>query len=113
MVLLINWVINALIIISLAYILPAVTVENFFVALVVAIVVGLLNAILRPILLLLTLPINILTLGLFTLVINAGIILLAEYLIPGFSVGGFWWALLFGLILSLANFLFANQKARM
>jgi len=62
-----------------------------------------LTIVVRPILVILTLPINILTLGLFTLVINAGIILLTSTLVEGFLVSSFWWALLFSLILALVN----------
>lgn len=65
---------------------------------------GLINAIIRPILILLTLPLNILTLGLFTLVINALLIMLAAAIVPGFTVQGFWWALLFGLVLAVINY---------
>ncbi len=86
-----------------AYLLPGIVVESFFVALVVAVVLGFLNMVVKPILVILTLPINILTLGLFTLVINAGLILLTSTLVEGFLVSSFWWALLFSLILSLVN----------
>ena len=72
-------------------------------ALLVAAVLGLLNALLKPILVLLTLPVTILTLGLFLLVINAGIVLIAAKLIDGFQVDSFWWALGFSLLLSLVQ----------
>lgn len=84
-----------------AYILPGVTVSGFLTALIVALVLGLINAVIKPILLILTLPINILTLGLFTFVINAAIILLVSAIVPGFRVDGFWWALLFSIVLSI------------
>jgi len=99
----INWVISTLTVLVAAYLLPGVTVEGFFAAFVAAVVLGLVNAILKPILVLLTLPINIMSLGLFTLVINAGLVMLAAFLVPGFAVAGFWWALLFGVILSLVS----------
>jgi len=86
-----------------AYLLPGVALKGFFAALVVALVLGFFNTVLKPILVILTLPINILTLGLFTLVINAALILLASRVVDGFTVSGFWWALLFSLILSLVN----------
>lgn len=98
-----RWIINAIAIILAAYLLPGVTISGFGGALILAIVLGLINALIRPILLLLTLPINVLTLGLFTLVINALLILLADGISPGFEVDGFWWALLFSLVLSLIN----------
>lgn len=108
---LINWLIYSLAILVAAYLLPGVDVANFFVALVLAVVLGLINAIIKPILLLITLPINILTLGLFTLVINAAMIMLADYLVPGFTVANFWWALLFSLVLSLINWLLHSMTA--
>lgn len=100
---LINWIVSALAILAAAYLLPGVHVTSLVSALVAAVVLGIINAVLKPILLILTLPINILTLGLFTFVINALIILLAANLVPGFSVDGFWWALIFSVVLSLIN----------
>jgi putative membrane protein len=83
--------------------LPGVIVEGFISALVLAVVLGAINMFLKPILVLLTLPINILTLGLFSLVINALLIMLASAIVPGFSVSGFWWALAFSLVLSIVT----------
>ncbi|MBN1584917.1 phage holin family protein [Candidatus Uhrbacteria bacterium] len=103
MPILINWLVSALAIFAAAYLLPQVSVDSFWTALVLAVVLGLINAILKPILLILTLPVNILTLGLFTFVINGLLIMLASGLTPGFSVGSFWWAMLFSLVLSLIN----------
>src|SRR5258708_22122702 len=103
MSLLINWIVSALAILASAYLLPGVHVARFTAALVAAVVLGIINAVLKPILLILTLPINILTLGLFTLVINAVVILLAANLVPGFNVDGFWWALIFSVVLSIIN----------
>ncbi len=100
---LISWIISALVIFSIAYVLPGVHVASFTTALVVALILGIVNAFLKPVLIILTLPINILTLGLFTLVINAVLILLVSSLVPGFIVDGFLWALVFGIILSIAN----------
>jgi len=108
--LLINWVIDAGLIFAMAYIIPGVGVDTFWVALFVAVVIGLLNALLKPFLILLTLPINLLTLGLFTLVINAAIVMLADYIILGFSIASFWWAILFALVLSIANGLVGQYK---
>ncbi|MBP9700111.1 phage holin family protein [Candidatus Woesebacteria bacterium] len=84
-----------------AYILPGVFLENYWAALLVAIVLGIVNATIKPLLFLLTLPITLVTLGLFTFILNAIIILLVDALIPGFAVGGFLNALLFSLLLSL------------
>lgn len=103
MSILINWVISAFAILVAAYILPGVTVSSFTSALVAAVVLGIINAVIKPILVILTLPINVLTLGLFTFVINALLIILVANLVPGFKVAGFWWALLFSIVLSLIN----------
>jgi putative membrane protein len=105
-----NWIIrfllNGLAIVLTAYLLPNVEVNDYGTALIVALVLSVANVIVKPVLIVLTIPITILTLGLFLLVINAIIILLADYLVSGFYVGGFWWALLFSLILSVFNSLF-------
>ncbi len=92
---LLSWLIYALAILLTAYLLPGVTLAGFGTALIAALVLGLVNAVLKPILILLTLPINILTLGLFTLVINTLMVLLASSVVKGFDVRNFWWALLF------------------
>jgi len=99
--LIIRLLLTAVAVIILSKILPGVEVVNFTSAIIVAVVLALLNAILKPILVILTLPITIVTLGLFLLVINAGIILLADELLGGFAVNGFWIALLFSLLLSV------------
>lgn len=88
-----------------AYLLPGVTVLSFFAAFVTAVVLGIINAFIKPVLIILTLPLNVLTLGLFTFIINALLIMLTGIIVPGFEVTSFWWALLFGLILSLVNFM--------
>jgi len=97
---LIKILLTAIGVLIIAYILPGVEVENYTTAIWVAFVVGLLFAILKPILIVLTLPATILTLGLFLFVINAALILLANSWIDGFSVSGFWTALLFSILLS-------------
>ncbi|NCN06240.1 MAG: phage holin family protein [Candidatus Pacebacteria bacterium] len=99
----ISILINAFAVFASATIIPGVKVDSFLTSAVVAIVLGLLNAFVKPILLLLALPINVLTLGLFTLVINVVIIYIVDALIPGFSVNGFLSALLFGLLLSVVS----------
>lgn len=101
----ISWLLSAAVIGITAYLLPGVSVGNYLNALLIALVLGLLNAFIRPLLLLLTLPINILTLGLFTLVINAVIILLSAAIIPNFKVNSFWDALVFGIVLTILNYL--------
>ena len=92
---------SALAVLGIAYILPGVQVDDYVTAIWVAFVVGILFSILKPILVVLTLPATILTLGLFLFVINAALILLANSWIDGFSVAGFWTALLFSILLSL------------
>lgn len=108
MSILINWLVSAIAIIISAYIIPGIRVPNFTTALITALVLGILNAVIKPLLLLLTLPVNILTLGLFTLVINAVIILLVASLVPEFQVDGFLAALLFAVVLSVINSLLIN-----
>lgn len=98
---LLQWLVSGLAVLITAYLLPGVRVTGFFAALVTALILGLINAFIRPLLILLTLPLNILTLGLFILVINALLIMLAAAIVPGFSVQGFWWALLFGVVLAV------------
>lgn len=100
-----HWLISAAAIGIAAYIVPGVTIEPIS-ALIAAVVLGALNLFIRPIVVVLTLPINILTLGLFSLVINASLVLLATYLVPGFAVAGFWTAVLFALALSIVNWVF-------
>ena len=84
-----------------SYILPGVSVSGFWAALMTALVLGVINVVIKPILLFLTLPINILTLGVFTFVINALLILLVSVIVPGFSVVSFWWALLFSIVITI------------
>lgn len=104
----INWIISAAAIMVAAYVLPGVEVSGLVAALVLAVVLGAINAFLKPLLIILTLPINVLTLGLFTLVINAGLVMLAAMIVPGFAVSSFWWALLFAIVLSLVTWVFAS-----
>jgi putative membrane protein len=107
--LLIRILASAVAVIITAYILPGVHVSSFITAVIVAAVLAFFNAILKPVLVILTIPITLVTLGLFLLVINALLIELAAYTVTGFDVDGFWWALLFSLILSVLNSLF-NTK---
>lgn len=92
---------SAVAVVVLAKFLPGVGVDGYTSALIVAVVLSLLNLLVRPLLVLFTLPVTILTLGLFLLVINASIILLADYFIDGFWVDNMFWALIFSLLLSL------------
>ena len=103
MKIIIHWIVSALAILVTAYLLPGVSVDGLLAALILAVVLGAINTFLRPVLILLTLPLSIMTLGLFVLVINALLIMLAGSIVPGFAVGSFWWALLFGIVLALVN----------
>lgn len=92
-----------MVILAASYLLPGVHVESFTSALVTALVLGIINAFIKPILLILTLPITLITLGLFTLVINALLIMLTANIVPGFGVDGFLWALILGIFLAIVN----------
>jgi putative membrane protein len=97
------WIVNALALLALPYVVPTIQVAGFGTALLVAVVLGLINALLRPLLVLLTLPVTLLTLGLFIFVINALLFLLTGSLIDGFQVGGFWSALFGSIAYSLIS----------
>lgn len=107
---LINWMVSGMAIVITAYLLPGVRLSGLFAALVTALVLGFINAFIKPVLTLLTLPLTVLTLGLFTLVINALLIMLTSKIVPGFQVHGFWWALAFSLVLAVVNFALGGLK---
>ena len=100
---LIKILVNGLAVFATAYILPGVHVENFVTAIIVGVVLGIINAFVKPILVVLTLPITIVTLGLFYLVLNALLILLVSQIVSGFTIDNFWWALLFGFVMSVVS----------
>ena len=100
-----HWLISAAAIGIAAYIVPGVTIDPIS-ALIAAVVLGALNLFIRPIIVILTLPINVVTLGFFSLVINASLVLLATYIVPGFTVASFWTAVLFAIVLSIVNWVF-------
>ena len=107
-----HWLVSALAIVLTSYLLPGATV-TLVGALVLAVVLALINAYLKPLILALTLPINLVTLGLFSLVINAVLVLLAARIVPGFELAGFWSALWFSIVLSLVNtFFFWGTESR-
>ncbi len=87
----------------LANILPGIEINNIFTAIMVAVMLAILDATVKPLLIVLTFPVTILTLGMFLFVINACLILSAEYFIDGFSIDGFWYAVLFSVLLSFFN----------
>ncbi|MFT4103160.1 MAG: phage holin family protein [Burkholderiaceae bacterium] len=100
---LLGWAINALCLLALPYLMSAVTLSSFGTALIVALVLGLLNVFIRPVLVILTLPINLLTLGLFTLVINGLLFWVTSRLVDGFTIASFGWAIIAALVYSLIS----------
>ena len=105
----IHWLVTAIAILLAAYLIPGVDV-TILGAVVLAVVLALINIFVKPVITLLTLPINIVTLGLFSLVINALLIMLAGAIVPGFAVDGFWPAFFFAILLSLITALFGTMK---
>jgi putative membrane protein len=103
-------IVTSIVAFGLSYILSGVQIDTFTTAIVLAIVLAILNAIVKPILVFITFPITVVTLGLFLFVINALIILLADKFIRGFNVDGFWWALLFSLLLSIVTSVLYKEK---
>lgn len=95
--------INSIVIFLGAYILEGVKIKNFWTAIGVAIVLGLINMFIKPLILILTLPLTVLTLGLFVLVINAWILMLIDKMIDGLTIKGFWWAVIYSIIISVLN----------
>jgi len=105
MQLLLRWLLNALALIAVANIVPGIHVDTFYHALIAALILGLVNALVRPILILLTLPVTILTLGVFVLVINALMILLVSTIVQGFTVTSFSSAFLGAIVLWMISML--------
>lgn len=98
-----KWLALALAIMFVGWVIPGITISNFVSALIAAVVIALVNIFIKPILVFLTLPINILTLGLFILVINALLFMFVAYLVPGIEIDGFWSAFLGALILTILS----------
>jgi putative membrane protein len=105
---LLRWFLSAVTLLLVGYLVPGVHVTGIWAALIAALVLGILNVLIKPLLILLTLPITILTLGLFTLIINAGIFLLASTIVKGFSVDSFGAASIGSLLLWLINWSMSN-----
>ncbi len=95
--------INSLVLFFGALLLDGVKIKNYFTALGVAILLGLINMFIKPIIVLLTLPLTILTLGLFILVINAWILMIIDKFVDGFTIKGFWWAVIYSIFISILN----------
>lgn len=115
MKLLLIWFLNALALLTVAYVLPGIHVDGFAAALVAALILGLINTLLRPLLILLTLPVTVVTLGLFILVINGLLFWFAGSVLKGFEVSGFWvgvlGALLYGIFSSVLTMIVFQQKS--
>ena len=102
---LMKWLINAISLVVVVHVVSGIRTDRWETTVVAALVLGLLNAFLRPLLMLLALPVNLLTLGLFTFVVNGFIFYLAAWLVSGFMVAGFWSAFLGALVFSIISFL--------
>jgi len=100
----IHFLVSAIAILISAYLLPGVYVNGLITAFILAVILGVVNTFVRPVLVLLTLPLTVVTFGLFILVINALLIMFASYIVPGFTVAGFWYAFLFGIVLAAVNY---------
>ena len=105
------WILNAVALLIVAYILPGIAVSSFGSALIAALVLGLLNTLVKPVLVLLSLPITIVTLGLFLLILNGLLFWFAGSVLTGFTVNGFWWAMLGALIYSIVSGLLTGLLA--
>ncbi len=105
---LVKILLSSIAVIIASYLLPGVYVDDFITAVIIAVLLSLLNATVKPLLIILTIPITLFTFGLFLLVINALIILMASAIVPGFVVDNFWWALIFSFVLSIINALLTD-----
>lgn len=110
--LLLVWLINAVALIAVAYLMPSIAVSSFGAALVAALVLGLVNAVVRPVLILLTLPVTVLTLGLFIFVLNGLLFWAVGSWLEGFSVGGFWAGVLGAILFSIVSWLLSALVLR-
>jgi len=100
---LVNLLINTISIFAVSYILSGIQIDSFITALIVAVVMAVLNVTLKPLLILITIPLTVITFGLFLLVVNVLVLYAADFLIDGFHIAGFWWALAFSILVSLVN----------
>jgi putative membrane protein len=103
--LLVVWLLNTLALLAVAYLMPSVRIDSFATALIGALLLGLANAVVRPILVILTLPVTILTLGLFLFVVNGAVFLGVSRLVSGFEVAGWWSAIFAAILYSIISFL--------
>lgn len=110
MLLIVRWILFALALLFIAWLVPGITIESFQAALFAAFIVGLVNIFIRPLFVLLTLPITVLTLGLFIFIINAILFGLVAYLVPGFEVDGFFSAFFGSILLSIISLAINNME---
>ena len=103
MIILINLLLSGIAVGIASYLIPGVTVDGYMTAIIVAVVLAIVNSTIGPLLKLLTLPLNILTLGLMSLVINVLMVMLVANIVPGFQIGGFWTAAIFAVVLALVS----------
>ncbi len=108
MKLLLRWILNAALLLAIARFLEGITLSGFYAALITALILGLINAVIKPLLVLLTLPVNILTLGLFTLVINGFLFWLTGTIVQGFEVTWFWPAFWGALLMTIGSWIIAS-----
>lgn len=107
-----NLIINTLSIFAVSYILTGIEIDSLTTALIVAIIMAVLNVTLKPLLVIITIPLTVITFGLFLLVVNVLVLYAADYLIDGMHIAGFWWALAFSLLVSLVNsILMGSEKS--
>lgn len=109
---LLSILINTLAVLVTGYVLNGIHIQSFWTAVVVAIVLGIVNAFIRPVIFILTLPINILTLGLFSFIIMGALVYLVSYIVPGFTVDNFWWAIAFGIVVAIVNWFFSSLSSK-
>ena len=102
--------VNTISIFAVSYILSGIQIDSFVTALILAVVMAVLNVTLKPFLVLITIPLTIITFGLFLLVVNVLVLYAAEFLIDGFHIAGFWWALAFSLLVSFVNSLLFGPR---
>ena len=110
--LLLVWLLNTLALVAVAYLMPSVSISSFGAALIAAALLGLVNTIIRPILVLLTLPVTVLTLGLFIFVINGLLFWAVASMLQGFDVAGFWSAVIAAIVYSLISWLLSALVLR-
>ena len=111
--LLLIWLVNALSLLAVAYVLPSVTVDSFYAAVITALLLAIVNTVIRPLLVIITLPINILTLGLFTLVINGLMFWFAGSILRGFMVDSFWSGVLGAVLYSIFSWALSSAATQL